>query len=571
MRTLWKAALPLVLVTLATGYHTPDSVDATTPCLVDTQYGMVQGQDFGLSCAFFGVPYAAAPIGNRRWQPPMPAVPWAPAVLPATAPAAGCPSIGGNGLPTGSEDCLRLNIWVSAAVTPAQPAPVLVWLHTGAFIAASNNFSGTNGRRFAEETGVIVVAPNYRLGPFGFLAHEALENEDPGRPSSGNYGLLDQRAALEWVRDNITQFGGDADNVTLGGTSAGGQSTGLHLVAPGSEGLFDGAIIQSAYPTTGWATRDEAVSQGEAFAAALGCTDPAQVLDCMHAATRDQVLTALPLGAQQVVEPVNRVFWEPIVDGLEIPEQPRVLFEQGDFHHVPTLLGWNRDEGWGQFLTRSFPAGVTDAQYVTWVMTEFGDDAAAILGAYPAADYASPAEALARVVGDGQFRCEARRLADLIADGGLRGRGRHEQHGTGRREKVPVFLYSYEYELDVLSLDHVIHGVESNIVFGNNYVAPPLPANHVLTAADLALHEVMAGYWSRFITAGDPNPRKLRPRFHAGTNDDVFWPEYRKNHEAHIVFDAAIGVVDDTRGETCAFWSDYFFRSMLADLPASSH
>jgi para-nitrobenzyl esterase len=247
-----------------------------------------------------------------------------------------------------------------------------------------------------------------------------------------------------------------------------------------------------------------------------------------------------------------------------------VLFELGDFHHVPTIVGSNRDEGWGAFITRSFPAGVSQAQYEAWIMTEFGDDAAAILAAYPAANFTSPTEALARVVGDGQFRCEARRLADLIADGGLRGRGPHDQQGTGRREKMPVFLYSYEYELDVLSPDHVIHGVESNIIFGNNYVAPPLPANHVLTAADLWLHDVMAGYWSQFVATGDPNWLGLPLPYPVGRwRDEVLWPEYRKNHEEHIVFDQDITTVDDTGGDVCALWSDFFFRSMLADVPAA--
>jgi para-nitrobenzyl esterase len=536
-----------VLATVAgTTRHRPANHGA--PCLVDSPHGPVQGLDFGASCAFLGIPYAASTAGNNRWKPPEPAAPWGPAVLNATTPPPGCPSINqATGALIGSEDCLRLNIW-SGQPQNGELAPVIVWLHTGAFSFASANFAGTNGRRLAEETGVIVVAPNYRLGPFGFLAHAALEAEDPGRSSTGNYGLLDQRAALAWVGDHIEDFGGDPHNVTLAGTSAGGLSTGLHLVAPGSAGLFQQAIVQSAHPTSYWATRDEAVLQGDAFATSLGCTSPADVLACMRAATRDQVLTALGLAAQQVVAPANRVFWEPIVDGFEIPDQPRVLFEQGDFEAVPTIIGANRDEGWGNFITRSFPAGVTTAQYEAWVAAEFGPHAPSVLSMYPAADFTSAEEAMARVVGDGQFSCEARRLADLIADGGLRGRGPHDNHGTGRRTKSAVFLYSYEHEIDDLSLDHVIHGVETNIIFGNNY-APPF-ASHVLDAGDIALHVVMALAWTRFAETGDPNPF-------------AEWPEYRKNHERHIVFDANIGNDEDLGGGVCAFWNGFFFRTML--------
>jgi para-nitrobenzyl esterase len=516
----------------------------------------VQGVDLGASCAFLGIPFAASPAGANRWKPPQPAAPWTPAILNATTPPINCPSVQlPAGTLVGAEDCLRLNIWVSDPTPAGAPAPVIVWLHTGAFFAASNNFPGTNGRRLAEETGVIVVAPNYRLGPFGFLAHAALEAEDPARPSTGNYGLLDQRAALEWVRDNIERFGGDPYNVTLAGTSAGGQSVGLHLVAPGSHGLFHRAIIESAYPTTGSASRAEGQQQGEAFATSLGCADPTQVLACMRSATRDQVLTALTQAAQQVIEPANQVFWEPVVDGLVIPDQPRTLFEQGHFTHVPTLIGANRDEGWGSFITRSFPAGVSLLQYEAWVMGEFGDAWPSILAAYPASDFASPQEALARVVGDGQFTCETRRLAGLIADGGLRGQGPHEDHGTGRREKSPVYLYSYEYELDDLSLDHVIHGVESNVIFGNNY-GPPIFPIHVLTAADLALHAMMAGYWARFAATGDPN---------AGLQ--LGWPVYRKNHEDHIVFDTSLST-EEAGPEACDAWSGLFLRSMLAGVPA---
>jgi para-nitrobenzyl esterase len=446
---------------------------------------------------------------------------------------------------------------------PPSRAPVLVWIHTGSFVAASANFPGTNGQRLAEETGVIVVEANYRLAAFGFLAHSALESEDPARRSTGNYGLLDQRAALEWVRDNIAGFGGDPNNVTLGGTSAGGQSVGLHMVAPGSDGLFHRAIVESASPTTRWRTRESGIAQGNALAASLGCTDAATVLPCMRSKTLSQIATALTQASAQVVEPIGREFWEPIVDGVELPDQPRTLFEQGDFAHVPTIIGENRDEGWGSFttpfITRTFPTGVTLAQYQAWVANEFGAAASQVLAAYPASDYASPQEAMARLVGDGQFVCEARRLGDLIADGGLRGRGPHPDHGTGKRVKAPVFMYSYEYVLNDLAPNLVIHGLEANIIFGNNYVTPVFAANHALTAVDLALHTIMAGYWIQFAASGDPNGGSLLP-----------WLEYRKNHDNYLVFDLALANRTDQRADACEFWSPFFFQSMVGPVPAAA-
>jgi len=505
-------------------------------CLVTVVNGSVQGLDHGAACAYLGIPYAAPPTGERRWTPPRPAAAWG--LLNAVAAPASC---------TASEDCLKLNVWTSNP-SPGGLAPVLVWLHTGGFSAASANFASHNGERLAIERGVVVVAPNYRLGPFGFLAHPALSVEDAAHPASGNYGLMDQRAALEWVRDNIAQFGGDPANVTIAGTSAGGDSTGLHLVSPESAGLFHRAIIQSGSATTRWETRSEGESLGETFAAALGCIGvPEDVLACMRSKTREQVMLAVPLASQQVSEPAGRRFWLPIVDGITIPEQPRLLFEQGAFNRVPTMIGTNRDEGWGSFISRSFPAGVDADQYTAWMTTEFGSDAGQLLSIYPVAAGPSPAESMARVVADAQFVCEARRLARLI-----------------ERTNTPVFLYSYEYEIDSLSTDHVIHGVESNILFGNDYVAPQF-VPHVLDAADLALHGAMAGYWTRFASAGDPNTDDLTV---------VHWPAFKhptgggRGSDKHLVLDAAIREDMRLRERQCDALEPFFFRSLLAGVPA---
>lgn len=541
----WFRQLALVFAVVVMTTVTDDTTAGRVTCLVTTTSGDVQGLDVGASCSFFGIPYAAPPTGSRRWKAPETPTPWV-TPFPATVPPPACPNVN-TGSPAGNESCLTLNVWVRNPL-PAVPAPVIVWLHTGGFAASSANFASHNGRRFTEETGVIIVAPNYRLGPLGFLVHSALAAEDPNHAVSGNYGLLDQRKALEWVRDNIAAFGGDPANVTVAGTSAGADSVGLHLVSPASGGLFHRAAIHSGTPTIQWPTHADSLAQGDAFATALGCTDPATLLTCIRGKSRDQVLTALPLASQTVLEPpANRVFWQPVVDGLEIPDQPRDLFATGRYHQVPTIIGFTRDEAAGSFISRSFPSGVTLAQYESWVATEFGGVAAAVLGQYPGSAFPLPADAMAQVVGDGQFVCEGRRFARSLAD-----------------LHTPVFFFSYDYVIDDVFPDKAVHGLESNILFGNAYTPNQFPS-HPLDATDLALHAQMAGYWSRFAATGDPN-----------VDDETVtpWHAFRdplgigRGANRHLVLDRVIRSDRRLRESACDFWEPYFLKSMMGKPPA---
>jgi para-nitrobenzyl esterase len=522
-----------------------DAASQSAACLVATTRGQIQGVDSGGSCTFLGIPYAAPPTGNLRWGRPQPPAPWAPALLSATTPSANCPGFNPTtGLPQGNEDCLRLNVWTPAPA-PTGRAPVIVWLHTGAFVGASANFAGANGRRFAEETGAVIVAPNYRHGPFGFLAHAALTSEDVSYRSSGNYGLLDQRAALAWARENIAAFGGDSTSITIAGTSAGGLSASLHLVSPGSAGFFERAIVQSGTASYRWRGRDEAHAQGNRFADALGCTDPSQVLICLRGKSRDEILAALPLGTDQVLEG-SRVQWGPVVDGVEVPGQPRLLLETGAFHRVPVVVGTNRDEGW-MFVDRSFRTGLSAEQYSALLATEFGADAAAVEAAYPAAGFSSPKEALAKLVGDVEYVCEARRVARLL-----------------ERSGMPVYKYSFEYEVDAVAQDRVIHGLESNLLFGNNF-GPP--TNYVLSGPDLALFRSMSGYWARFAASGNPN-----------VDDDsiVHWPAVKhptgpgRGPDKHLVLGSTIREGQRLSEAACDFWEPFFLRSVTGAVPAAA-
>jgi para-nitrobenzyl esterase len=558
----------LVIPALAGAAHfaTREVHTQGSSCLVTTFNGDVQGVDNGSSCAFLGIPFAAPPLGGLRWRPPQPAAPWAPATLSATG-GLPCANVNPPGSTTtaGSEDCLKLNIWTPEPA-PASPAPVIAWIHTGAFQSASANLADSNGRKMAEQTGAIVVAANYRTGPFGFLGHSALTAEDPGYRSSGNYGFLDQRAALAWVRDHIAAFGGDPNNVTIAGQSAGANSVSIHVVSPGSAGYFHRAIMQSGYASTRWPTLADAEALGHDFAAAVGCTDPSQVLACMRAKSRAEVLLAFPNGQQEFAQ-TARIPWGPVVDRLDIPDQPRRLYEDGTFNRVPLIIGATRDEGW-IYVDRSFPAGLTTEQYETAVSTEFGAaDAPAILAQYPVADFPSPKLALSRLTGDVEMVCEARRVARLV-----------------ERTRTPVYFYAFEREADAVVPDLVIHGLDRNFVFGNNF-GPP--SNYVLNADDLSLFGAISGYWTRFAASGNPNGGR-RDRRHlshdrdddcdgdhgAGHTGDVYWPAFKhpgRGAGKYLVLDVPVREDKRLREEQCDFWEPFFLRSIANGSVPASH
>ena len=255
--------------------------------------GIVRGIDRGATCAFLGfhsrLRPSASGVGDRRNPSARGRRRWTRLRIRRHVPRS---VRQGSARTRGSEDCLRLNIWAPDPL-PAAPAPVIVWLHAGAFVAGSANMPASNGQALAERTGAIIVASNYRVGPLGFLGHRALTAESPSYASSGNYGFLDQRAALSWVQANIAAFGGNPDNVTIAGQSAGAHSVSLHVVSPKSAGYFGRAIMQSGFASTRWRTLADAESQGNEFAAAVGCTDAPHVLSCLRAKTEAEVLLAL--------------------------------------------------------------------------------------------------------------------------------------------------------------------------------------------------------------------------------------------------------------------------------------
>lgn len=473
---------------------------------VTTKSGVVRGKLEGKTRAFLGIPYAAPPTGPSRWKPPAPVAPWSSA-RDATTPAKKCPQIppGQTTMDaTSDEDCLTVNVWVPEPL-PATPAPVMVWVHGGAFVFGSGADSFYDGAQLAAAGKVVVVTMNYRLGALGFLAHPALTAESSSHPTSGNYGFEDQQAALRWVKDNAAAFSGDAGNVTLFGESAGGYSVCAHLVAPDSQGLFHKAISESGVCTSPIiiGTRAFAQQNGEALASDMGCTDSSKVLECLRSKTPAEFLGAfasspkpLPGGLffnNYAAPPAGDAgadagafhgsqTWGPVVDGLVIPKA--VVDVGPGFAKVPLVLGTNANEG--TLFTTAVFNGVpvaNDAEYMAALTRAFGASATDVAAQYPSASFPSANDALSEVAGDAFFVCPARRTARNAATAGS-----------------DVYLYSFAHivEQPLIANLRAFHASELLFVFGLAGLASLKPDEQPLL-------DEMQGYWSRFARTGDPN------------------------------------------------------------------
>ena len=311
------------------------------------QSGILEGLSFSATrngAAFLGIPYAAPPVGELRWKPPQPVGTWKRPRM-ATQFGAACPQRPANWFPDigWSEDCLYLNVWTPQLSANAR-LPVLVYFHGGSNTQGYSQMTPL-GPALAP-SGVLVVSANYRLGPFGFLALPALTAESPHH-SSGNYGLLDQVQALQWVRQNITHFGGDPNRVTVMGQSAGAVDICLLMASPLAAGLFQGAIMesgdcQSVYnedirtriPYNFISTTGE--ESGELLARDLGVANDAHEVQNLRNIPADEILK---VWAQD-----QRVHFDAIVDGWVIPEQPAKIFAAGRQMHIPVIVGSNADE-----------------------------------------------------------------------------------------------------------------------------------------------------------------------------------------------------------------------------------
>ncbi|WP_395682388.1 carboxylesterase/lipase family protein [Inquilinus sp.] len=507
------------LAVAATGLALSQPVEAATrPALAFLQYALVVGQERPGFKQFLGIRYAQPPVGPMRWKPPRPAGA-AFGLLKADAFAPHCPQKpSAFGTPSTNEDCLFLNVFAPRDAIPGSPyRPVMVWIHGGSLNEGeSDDFDPT---RLVGQ-GVVVVTINYRLGALGFLAHPALEAE--GRPGV-NYGLLDQQAALRWVRDNIAGFGGDPRNVTIFGQSAGAQSVLSHLVAPASRGLFARALGQSGAYSLILPTLAQAQDRGTAFAAQAGCAD--QSADCLRRLPVATVLANQGTG-----------FRSTILDGTVLPESIDTALAKGRFTRVPVLIGSNHDEG------RAFVAGdfdlaggpLTAAGYDAFVRSRLAAAADQILGRYPLGGFASPGLTLAAVETDAIFSCNTLRAGAALA------------------RFTPVFQYEFSDEaapqifLPPVSFPYgAAHTSEVPYLF-DRFVPPGNASESApLSPGQRALSASMVRYWTNFAKRGDPN--------------GIGVPDWRRVGAGNAAIQSLAGSPKPTFGfatdHQCGFWT----------------
>ena len=466
----------------------PPAAHAQQLPIVSTVNGPVQGTVSAAGIReFLGIPYAAAPVGNLRWTPPVDHAPWS-QVLNATQFANHCPQpTSPFGIASTTEDCLFLNVFTPSG-SSTHPLPVMVWIHGGALVAGeSDDYDPT---RLVND-GVIVVTINYRLGALGFLAHPAFaaESTDPdhdGNPSTGfagDYGLMDQQAALRWVQNNISSFGGNPLNVTIFGESAGGLSVFSQLQSPPATNLFNKAIIESGSYNLDTQTLAAAEALGTTFASAVGCSD--QTAACLR---------ALPVATLLANENAT-VGYTPNIDGSFLPLPLATALATGQFHHVPVIQGTNHDE-WRLFTAIGFdllgnPIPNTEAGYKAALATLVGSTAAPLVVAqYPLANFPLADLAFAAAGTDVVFACPA-----LAAD-------------LSMIAFTPLSTYEFNDEkapedfLPPVSFPYgAAHASEIQYIF-NLPVTVPRPA---FNAAQQQLSSTMQQYWTNFAKFGTPN------------------------------------------------------------------
>ncbi len=512
-----KAAFVAAALTAAV---TPGVAGAQT--LIELEDGMVQGQLNGATREFLGIPYAAPPVGPLRWRPPAAPTPWM-GTLDATeysSPCAQLPAL--TGTPSESEDCLYLNVWTPDPA-PSEPKPVMIWIHGGSNVSGSTAdgvpFPGFEGVRLydgsiiADQRDTIVVTINYRLGVFGFFGHSGLAGEDVGYPYGGNQGLLDQRAAMQWVRDNIAAFGGDPDNVTIFGESAGSFDVCAHVVSPMSAGLFHRAISQSGGCSVGVRSQAGAEASADALSVSLGCDTAPDELACLRALpVADLLDAAAPLpdgsGADLAIS----------IDGGFLPQHPRAILDAGTFNQVPYILGANSDEG-SLFFIGADP--IDEAEYTAELVSRYGTHAPAIEVMYPASDFPEPLDALIRVMGDSTLVCSTYDVAARVADA----KGKAYVYNFAR---VPPLAFVAALDLGAF------HGVEIAYVFGT--VTPP-------TGTDLNLGRQMREYWTNFAAKGKPKATQA-----------TGWPRFKSKSWKMVRFNATLSKLTGYRQAECEFW-----------------
>ena len=516
LAALAVSAAAAVLVTGAGGAVAAPSSGSSSP-IVRTGGGLVRGAGAAGVDSFLGLPYAAPPTGNLRWRAPQPAAAWT-GVRDATTFGPSCPQAPSPFAPPGqfSEDCLYLNVYTPAARSSFGGRPVLVWIHGGGL--EQDGARDYDGTKLAAD-GVVVVTINYRLGALGFLAHPALASHG----AAGNYGLMDQQAALRWVQRNIARFGGDPGNVTIAGQSAGGLSVLAQMVSPGARGLFQRAIVQSGTFALNQRPLAVAEAAGETFATAVGCAD--QSAACLRSAPVSDLVANFGVEIPGVV------------DGAVLTQPIGTALARGQFARVPVINGITHDEellfvdglkltvSQGTNIPLAAPLDGSETTYEADIAQALGVSparAAAIAAVYPlSANPTRPDEVFGLAVSDASFACPA-----LQVDRQTAARG------------VPTYAYQFNDDAAPgFGLGQATHGAELPYLFD----LPNSPV--VLNAGQQALAASMRTDWASFAGTGNPSSRALP------------WPSFNGTRVLSLVPLQSQVTTDFATAHHCSFWA----------------
>jgi para-nitrobenzyl esterase len=509
--------------------------------VVTISQGKLQGyRDEQGVWVFKGIPFAKPPVGERRWAPPGPPDPWGPEVRKATQYAPMCVQLDvkdpDSSRTIGDEDCLALNIWTTS-VSPDAKLPVLVFIHGGAHMSGSSSgmeatgYPWYIGSNLAKQGPSVVVTISYRVGVLGFIGHRALSRES-GYGGSGNYGHLDQIRALEWVRDNIAQFGGDPKKVMIFGQSAGASSVLVLLASPRARGLFQRAIIQSMAAFT--FPLADAEKKGALVEERLGCVsdDPDSALACMRAKSAHDVTLSIPYNLAMGDE---GIIFGPNVDGSVLPDTMMNLVRSGKQNQLPIIVGSTTDE-FTVIAPVMLPREVrTEEEYEAAIALYFSSisstvPAAEIQAAYPSSAYQSRKEALIAMLSDYIYTCPARMLVRALS--------------STHKAAVRRFIYAHTFSSPGWREFRAAHGFDLAYLFG------PLPQElglH-LDQSEAALSSQMIQAWVSMANTGSPQ------------GFDINWKPYDAALDNYLILDTPPRAGSRFRTTQCDFWEKFEAR-----------
>ena len=484
--------------------------------ITTTTLGKVQGASLGEVDVFKGIPFAAPPVGDLRWMPPVAPAKWM-GVRKATEWASECVQDNSPHV-SGSEDCLYLNVWRPRVRT--ENLPVIVFIHGGSHLRGSpqqtmNGQEIYDGAKLAKNGNVIVVSIAYRLGSIGFLSHPKLSARS-GYNGSGNYGYMDQIQALRWLKENVASFGGDPRKITVVGQSAGAWGVTMLLTSPLASGLFDRAVLHSggtmAKPLA------EAEEIGQQLSQKAGCDKAEDEIACLKSKTPEELIHAMPGDAGS-----GSSHFTMVVDGYVLPEFPLRRMQSGLINRVPVLIGVAEEEA--SYLANDVSEKITnEEEYRAAIRQQAGDAVDYVLGVYPLSNYESPRLAYNAIAADFVFVCPSRRISRALAFGNI--------------DFVGKFYFTQKIASGPLARWGAAHAFDLFYLFGNFKATATEP-----TSEDLALSEKFQKQWARFADVGVPN-----------ADGYDMWIRHEPMNDTYYEMGRASGMKAWLRATECNFW-----------------